>query len=88
MAVEVVANPYSWWVWSLLTKHVVRTERKDQGKAMIDFSFVIRVVLKAVLEYKDKALHLKSACGCCMSRHLNEHSPIVVKKRISAKEGL
>jgi len=42
--------------------------------------FVIRVVLKAVLYYKDEALQLKSACRHCMSKCLIERSTVTVKK--------
>jgi len=47
MAVEVQANPYSWWVWPLLS--IMKTACKEQSKAVIDVYFVIRVILKAVL---------------------------------------
>jgi len=49
MAVEVVINPYSWWAWPLQTKCVMKTACKRQGKALMNGSYVIRVVLKAVL---------------------------------------
>jgi len=49
MAVEVVANPYSWWMWLFKTKCVVKTACMEQGKAVMDVSFVIRAVLKAML---------------------------------------
>jgi len=49
MAVEVVADPYSWWMWPLQTKHILKTAREEQGNTVTYISFVIRVVLKAVL---------------------------------------
>jgi len=37
----------------------MKTTRKEQGKAIMDVSFVMRVILKAVLQYKDKVLQFK-----------------------------
>jgi len=63
MAVEVVANPYLVGLRGLCKMRVVKTTHKEQGKAVMYARFVIRVVLRAVLYYKDKALQFKSACG-------------------------
>jgi len=58
MTVEIMVNPYI-WAWLLQTKRVVTTAHKEQGKAVIYAHFVIRVVLKAVLYYKNEALQFK-----------------------------
>jgi len=42
----------------------MKTACKEQGKAVMYVHFVIRVVLKAVLYYKDEVFQFKSACGC------------------------
>jgi len=39
MAVEVVANPYSLWAWPL-TKRVMKSTHKRQGKAVMDVSLL------------------------------------------------
>jgi len=41
----------SWWAWPSKTKRIVKTARKEQGKAVVNghFFMIIRVVLKAVL---------------------------------------
>jgi len=36
-------------MWPLKTKFIVKTAHKEQGKAIINVSFVIKIVLKAVL---------------------------------------
>jgi len=58
----------------------MKTACKRQDKAVMDISFVIRAILKAVFSIKTKRFSLKSGCECCMLRHLKEHSAVVVKK--------
>ena len=41
----------------------MKTALKGQGKTVMDISFVITVVLKAVLCYKDKVLQFKKCVG-------------------------
>jgi len=35
---------------------------------------------------KMKRFSLKSACGCCMSKRLKEHSAVVVKKEFQLRK--
>jgi len=37
----------------------MKTAHKEQSKAAMNVSFVIRVILKAMLQYKDKTLQFK-----------------------------
>jgi len=61
----------------------MKTACKRQGKAIMDVYFVISVILKLFFSIKIKQFSLKSAGGCCMSRHLKEHSTVVVNLRKS-----
>jgi len=49
MVVDVVANHIVGGRGLCKTKCIVKTPCKEQGKAIMDVSFVIRVVLKAVI---------------------------------------
>jgi len=44
---------------ALVNKARCKTALKGQGKATMNVHFVIRVVLKVVLQYKDEALQFK-----------------------------
>jgi len=61
-------------------QRIVKTACKEQGKAIMDASFAISVILKAVL-LKTKRFSLKSAFGNCVSRCLKNHSTVVDKIR-------
>jgi len=55
----------------------MKTAHKEQGKVVMDVSFVIRVVLKAVLKFKDELLQ----CKKCVLRCLKKYSAAVVQKK-------
>jgi len=44
---------------TFVNKGVVKTAHKEQGKGVMDVHFVIRVILNAVLWFKDKVLQFK-----------------------------
>jgi len=49
MVDEVVANSYNWWAWLLQTEPIMKIAHREQGKAAMYVTFVITVILKAVL---------------------------------------
>jgi len=58
----------------------VKTARKGQGKAMMDIFCYKSPFKNCFSSYKDEVFQFNSMCGRCMSKHLKEHSAVVVKK--------
>ena len=65
---------------------LLKPAKRDQGKAVLNVPFVVRVILTAVLYYRNEALQFQKWACRVLTRRVKEHSVIVAEKELWLKK--